>query len=76
MDWRIELAKANERSAKTEYELGEAEKMCDTFLKQVVHLNSKQKESEKEISSLKRTCDNLRAQVREDAIITIRDLVS
>ena len=75
---KIELAEANEKNAKAEHELSEAEKMCDTFLNQLVHLNSKQREAEKEISSLKRTCDNLCTQVTEkDAIIaTMRNSVS
>lgn len=60
---KIELAKANEKIAKAEYELSETEMMCDTFLNQVVHLNSKQRGYEDEISLLKRTCDNLRTQV-------------
>ena len=39
---------------------------------------SKQRESEEEISSLKRTCDNLRTQVSEKdtIIVTMRNSVS
>ena len=74
----MELTEANENNAKAEYELREAEKLCDKLLNQVVHLNSKQREFEEEISSLKQTCDNLRTKVtKKDAlIVTMRNSVS
>ena len=68
---KTELAQANNKKA-------EAEKICATLFNQVVSLNSKQQELKEEISSLKRICGNLHAQVAEkDAmIIMMRNTVS
>ena len=48
------------------------------FTNQVSSLNSKQQESVEEISSLKRACENLRAQVaeKEALMAMMRDSVS
>ena len=67
---RKELAQANKKKAETE-------KICATLFNQVVSLNSKQQELKEEISSLKRICGNLHAQVAEkDAMIMMRNTVS
>ena len=80
-----ELALIREKKEKTEKELSETAKKCADFQKkcagffnQVVSLNTKQLESEEEISSFKRTVETLRAQVAEkDAMmVMMRDAVS
>jgi peptidoglycan hydrolase CwlO-like protein len=80
-----EVEKAYEGKQKVESELSETTKRCADFQKkcagffdQVVSLNSKQQESEEEISSLKRSCENFRAQLAEkDAMMMMmRDSVS
>ncbi|CAB4030008.1 Hypothetical predicted protein [Paramuricea clavata] len=67
-----EVAKTNEGKQKVESELSETAKNCSYFqtkcagfFNQVVGLNSKQQESEEEISFLKRARENLRAQLAE-----------
>ena len=80
-----ELAQMNERKVKIEAELSETAKKCADFQKkcagffnQVVSLNTKQLESEEEISSFKRNVDTLRAQVaeKEAMMVMMRDAVS
>ena len=80
-----EIAKASDSKVKLELELSETAKRCADFQKkcagffnQVVSLNAKQLESEEEISSLKRTAENLRAQVaeKEAMMVMMRDSVS
>ena len=80
-----EVAKTNKGKQKIESELSETAKNCSYFqtkcagfFNQVVSLNSKQQESEEEISSLKRARENLRAQLAEkDAMMMMmRDSVS
>jgi peptidoglycan hydrolase CwlO-like protein len=80
-----EVVKTNEGKQKFESELSETAKKCSDFQKkcagffnQVVGLNSKQQESEEEISSLKRARENLRAQVadKEAMMVMMRDSVS
>ena len=80
-----EVAKTNEGKQKLQSELSETAKRCADFQKrcvsyfnQVVSLNSKQQEYEEEISSLKRSCENLRAQVaeKEAMMIMMRDSAS
>ena len=66
-----EVKKAGESKA-------ECQKKCDGFFNQVTNLNTKQRESEDEISALKRSNENLRAQVseKETLIIVMTDQVS
>ena len=68
-----EVKKANESQRQNE-----CQKKCEGFYKQVMSLNAKLLESEKEISTLIRSNENLRAQVseKEAMIIMIRDQVS
>ena len=80
-----EVMKGNESKGKIEAELSETakkcaeyQKKCAGFFNQVMSLNAKQLEAEEEISALKRSNENLRAQVseKEAMIIMIRDQVS
>ena len=80
-----EMMKGNEIEGKIEAELNETakksaeyQKKCAGFFNQVMSLNAKQLEAEAEISALKRSNENLRAQVSENEamIIMIRDQVS
>ena len=80
-----ELEKANDIKAKLESELSESAKKCSDFqtkcngfFKQVLSLNRKQQDSEEEISELKQSIENFRAQVAEkEAMMTMmRDNVS
>ena len=68
-----ELKKSNESKRENE-----CQKKCEGFYKQVMSLNAKLLEAEKEISMLIRSNENLRAQVseKEVMIIMIRDQVS
>jgi predicted RNase H-like nuclease (RuvC/YqgF family) len=80
-----EVAKANQKNQNLQSELSETAKKCSHFqtqcaglFNQVVSLISKQQESEEEISSLKRACENLRAQLaeKEAMMVMMRDCVS
>lgn len=57
-----EVVEPNEKRRKVKAELIENTKICED---QLIRLNSKQLESKKEISALKRLTDDLRAQVSE-----------
>ena len=80
-----EVMKGNEIKGKIEAELSETakksaeyQKKCAGFFNQVMSLNAKQLEAEEEISTLKRSYENLRALVseKEAMIVMIRDQVS
>jgi chromosome segregation ATPase len=73
-----EIAKANEGKQKIESELSGTVKKSADFQKNCASVFLKQQESEEEISSLRRTCENLRAQVaeREAIMVMMRDSVS
>ena len=80
-----EVMKGNEIKGKIEAELSETakksaeyQKKCAGFFNQVMSLNVKQLEAEEEISTLKRSYENLRALVseKEAMIVMIRDQVS
>lgn len=77
-DLTAEIAQANERNQKVEKELSDTLKKCSDFQKkcagffnQVVSLNSKQQESEEEISSLKRSQEHLRAMLAEKGAMAV-----
>ena len=80
-----EVMKGKESKGKIEAELiettkkfAECEKKCAGLYNQVTNLNSKQVQAEEEISMLKRSNENLRAQVsqKDGTIAVMREKVS
>ena len=74
-EMKIEVLKANESKERAERELSETVNKCDVFFNQVMGLYQKKLESEKEISALKRSNENLRAQLSEKEMM-LQDQVS
>ena len=62
---KIEVKKANESKERAEKEFSETAKQRNCFFNQAMRLYQEKLESEKKISALKRSHENVRAQLSE-----------